>query len=86
LRVGTGKAGRLVFKVFLLSLGLFATDWADLFKLLADRTKTGRVIILFDEISLMGSCDPDFLGKIKNAWDLHFKQNPISKVSKNYHS
>ena len=32
--------------------------------------------ILFDEISWMGSKDPHFLGKLKNAWDQHFKKNP----------
>ncbi len=51
-------------------------DWNDLFWALADKTQKGRVIILFDEISWMGSLDPDFLGKLKNAWDLHFKKNP----------
>lgn len=34
------------------------------------------MIILFDEISWMGSKDPTFLGKLKNAWDIKFKQNP----------
>lgn len=55
---------------------LYADDWSKLFILLADKTKTGRVIILFDEISWMGSKDHDFLGKLKNAWDLYFKKNP----------
>ncbi len=53
-----------------------ANDWSKLFLLLAEKLKTGRIIVLFDEISWMGSCDPDFLGKFKNAWDLHFKKNP----------
>ena len=56
--------------------GLQATDWADLFTLLAKQTKSGRVIVLLDEISWMGSHDPTFLGKLKNAWDIEFKQNP----------
>jgi len=51
-------------------------DWNDLFLRLARQTRKGRVIILFDEISWMGSLDPDFLGKLKNAWDLEFKKNP----------
>lgn len=51
-------------------------DWNNLFLLLAKRTKKGRVVILLDEISWMGSEDPDFLGKLKNAWDLYFKKNP----------
>jgi len=52
-----------------------ADDWSKLFLLLAEKVKRGRVVILFDEISWMGSKDPDFLGKLKNAWDLHFKKN-----------
>lgn len=53
-----------------------ADDWSKLFLLLAKETEQGQVIILFDEISWMGSKDPDFLGKLKNAWDLYFKNNP----------
>ena len=56
--------------------GLTATDWGDLFTLLAKHTSEDRVIILFDEISWMGSKDPTFLGKLKNAWDLQFSKNP----------
>jgi AAA+ ATPase superfamily predicted ATPase len=51
-------------------------DWNDLFLRLAYHTSEGQVIILFDEISWMGSKDHNFLGKLKNAWDLHFKNNP----------
>lgn len=51
-------------------------DWSKLFFLLAKEVAENRKIILFDEISWMGSKDPDFLGKLKNAWDLYFKQNP----------
>ncbi|MDR1057436.1 MAG: hypothetical protein LBL17_02575 [Coxiellaceae bacterium] len=51
-------------------------DWDKLFYLLAEKIKSGRIILLFDEISLMGSKDPDFLGKIKNAWDQKFKKTP----------
>lgn len=50
-------------------------DWNDLFLRLARRTTTGRVLILLDEISWMGSKDFNFLGKLKNAWDLQFKKN-----------
>lgn len=53
-----------------------ADDWSKLFLLLASNVKEGRCIILFDEISWMGSKDPDFLGKLKNAWDIYFKKNP----------
>ncbi len=51
-------------------------DWSNLFSFLARETREGRVIILLDEISWMGSKDPDFLGKLKNAWDMEFKKNP----------
>lgn len=51
-------------------------NWNDLFLRLAHHTKKGRVIIVLDEISWMGSKDPNFLGKLKNAWDLEFKNNP----------
>ena len=53
-----------------------ADDWTKLFLLLHERTKEGQVIILLDEISWIGSEDPDFLGKLKNAWDQYFKKNP----------
>lgn len=56
--------------------GLTAGDWGDLFALLAKSTSKGRVIILLDEISWMGSKDPTFLGKLKIAWDLYFSKNP----------
>lgn len=53
-----------------------ADDWSKLFALLSQKTQKGKVIVLFDEISWMGSEDPDFLGKIKNAWDNYFNKNP----------
>ena len=56
--------------------GLKATDWGDLFSLLAKETSKGRVIILLDEISWMGSLDPNFLGKLKIAWDMQLSKNP----------
>lgn len=34
------------------------------------------MIVLLDEISWMGSEDVDFLGELKNAWDLQWKNNP----------
>lgn len=57
--------------------GLKAPDWSDLFSLLA-RYAEGQeqVVISFDEISWMGSKDPTFLGKLKNAWDMEFQKNP----------
>ncbi len=53
-----------------------ANDWSNLFFFLSERVKKGRIVILLDEISWMGSLDPTFLGKLKNAWDRHFKKNP----------
>lgn len=55
--------------------GVSAEDWSHLFWQLAQHTKEGRVLIVLDEISWMGSKDPNFLGKLKNAWDLHFSNN-----------
>ena len=54
---------------------LKADDWSKLFQLLYEKIKKGRIVLLFDEISWMGSKDPDFLGKIKHAWDQKFKKN-----------
>ena len=51
-------------------------DWSKAFSLLASQIQQGRVIILFDEISWMAEGSPDFLPKLKNAWDLSFKSNP----------
>ncbi|MDF3047561.1 MAG: Archaeal ATPase family protein [Candidatus Midichloriaceae bacterium] len=51
------------------------TDWWDVFCFLAEYVKRGKILIVFDEISWIGSKDPDFLGKIKNLWDLKLKQN-----------
>lgn len=50
-------------------------DWGDAFNQLAHHTKRGQIIIFFDEITWLGSCDPDFLGKLKNAWDTEFRKN-----------
>jgi AAA+ ATPase superfamily predicted ATPase len=55
--------------------GIKADDWNVLFLLLAKLVENGRVIVVLDEISWMGSKDPNFLGKLKNIWDLHFKKN-----------
>lgn len=53
---------------------LTADDWSSLFNLLHRSIGGGNCVILFDEISWMGSCDPTFLGKLKNAWDMHFSK------------
>lgn len=51
------------------------TDWGDAFHELSKHVSSGQVILFFDEISWMGDKDPDFLGKLKNAWDTRFKKN-----------
>lgn len=51
-------------------------DWSSLFSKLAEKLPPkGNVLLLFDEISWMGSKDSDFLGKLKDAWDVLFKKN-----------
>ena len=32
-------------------------------------------MVVLDEISWMGNKDPDFLGKLKNSWDMYFSKN-----------
>lgn len=56
-------------------ISIKSDDWWDLLYFLAERTKKGRVVIIFDEISWMGEEDPTFLGKLKTAWDDHFSKN-----------
>lgn len=51
-------------------------DWGDTFTLLAKLTEKKKIIIIFDEISWMGSKDHLFLGKLKVVWDMHFSENP----------
>lgn len=51
-------------------------DWNGLFFRLAQHARSGRVLILLDEITWMSHGDPNFLGKLKNAWDDEFKKNP----------
>ena len=54
---------------------LGGNDWSDLFLDLANHCQKGPILIALDEITWMGSKDPSFLGKLKTAWDLHFKKN-----------
>lgn len=51
------------------------SDWIEAFNELATHTRSGRVILFLDEISWIGNCDKDFIGKLKNAWDMQFKKN-----------
>lgn len=56
--------------------GVKSDDWGNMFWHFSKHTKKGRTLIVFDEISWMGGKDPDFLGKLKNAWDMYFSKNP----------
>ncbi|MCB1082137.1 MAG: ATPase [Chlamydiia bacterium] len=51
-------------------------DWSKLFALLSEKVSKGKVVVVFDEISWMGSQDDLFLGKLKTAWDELFSKNP----------
>ena len=55
--------------------GVKSDDWGNLFWHLSKHTTKGRVLIVFDEISWMGGKDPNFLGKLKTAWDMYFSKN-----------
>ncbi len=58
------------------SLPNIATNnWSDLFDLLWQEVKDKPAVILFDEITWLGHKDPTFLPKLKNAWDIQFKNN-----------
>lgn len=50
-------------------------DWGDIFWSLADKVKSGRVLLFLDEISWMAEGDATFLPKLKDAWDRFFKKN-----------
>lgn len=51
-------------------------DWSELFWHLGQQTAKKQWLLVLDEISWIGSKDPDFLGKLKNAWDMYFSKNP----------
>jgi AAA+ ATPase superfamily predicted ATPase len=51
-------------------------SWGDMFKDVASACKKGRILVVIDEISWMGSKDPAFLGNIHIAWEQYFKKNP----------
>ncbi|HLD44593.1 MAG TPA: helix-turn-helix domain-containing protein, partial [bacterium] len=50
--------------------------WTQAFSLLAKYVRTGRAVLLFDEISWMAAGDKTFSAKLKIAWDTLFKTNP----------
>ncbi len=50
-------------------------NWSNALWALGEKTTSGNILLLFDEISWMGSKDPTFLGNIKNFWDQYLKKN-----------
>lgn len=51
-------------------------DWSPLLWHLARAVREGPALVVLDELTWLGAKDAAFLGKLKNAWDLEFKQNP----------
>ncbi|MBL0942299.1 MAG: AAA family ATPase [Alphaproteobacteria bacterium] len=51
-------------------------DWSDAFNHLTNYITKIPTVILFDEISWMGSKDPTFVGKLKIWWDLYLQRHP----------
>lgn len=51
-------------------------DWGNLFFELAKVCQEGRILIVLDEITWMGSKDPTFLPKLQSVWERHLKKNP----------
>lgn len=56
--------------------GIKTDDWGDIFWNLAKEVRHGKLLVVLDEINWIGSLDDTFLGKLKSAWDLYFKNNP----------
>ncbi len=52
------------------------TDWSDGFAHLSKHLAKKPTVILFDEISWMGSKDPTFVSKLKVWWDLVLQNHP----------
>ncbi len=56
---------------------LNASEWGEVLWHLGNQSeREERLIIVLDEISWMGSKDPDFLGHLKNEWDRSFSRHP----------
>jgi len=66
--------GELVGSRFGLPPQVFS-NWNQALETLANLTSNGKVLILLDEISWVGSKDKDFAGKLKGIWDTRFKKN-----------
>lgn len=55
---------------------LKTTDWGEVFWHLGNQAeKEANLVIFFDEISWMGSKDPNFLGFLKTEWDKTFSKH-----------
>ncbi len=55
---------------------LKTSDWSEVFWHLGNQAqKESHIIIFFDEISWMGSKDPNFLGYLKTEWDKTFSKH-----------
>lgn len=53
-----------------------AKNWTMAFRALDERIpEKGRTVVLLDEISWMGSRNPDFAGYLKSAWDKRLKNH-----------
>lgn len=52
------------------------TDWSDALAHLSRHLTAKPTVILFDEISWMGSKDPTFISKLKVWWDLVLQNHP----------
>lgn len=52
------------------------SNWSSAFRLLAEISKKGSCVIFLDEISWMGTHDPDFSGTLKTIWDQEFSKIP----------
>ncbi len=51
-------------------------NWTAAFKALDEQIPdAGRTVVLLDEISWMGSCNPDFAGYLKTAWDKRLRKH-----------
>lgn len=53
-------------------------DWDDvLFAFSKEISETEKTVVLLDEISWMAHGDPNFIGKLKNWWDLHISHKNV---------
>lgn len=50
-------------------------DWSKLFLLLAERVKSGQLILFFDEITWMADQDETFLSKLQSFWENYLRKN-----------